>query len=281
MPKSDRNSIRTLCRRRIAALRRTSPDCFVPSEDRATLIVQGNLNNGRFQRFAANRAQRQSLMFADYVDSVLLHLSREHDCIDALEKADATEWERLREFLARRAYRLVQRFRNGTEAWAEALDFANETCLIIFEERYPFDVAFEAWATTILKNLILTRYSRSTDVMDRANAPESLDAPDIANEHAGNTLGEMLADGQSSAPFEKIENQTLLLNVIAQLHPAQRQVIQDTLLRGLDDTQIARRLGKSKQAVYNLRHRALVHLKRVLTRQISPQEKDRKTHQKK
>lgn len=260
----------------------TSPNCFVPPESRATQIVQCNLDNGRFHRFATSRSQGNPLTLADYVDIVLLHLRCEHNRIDSLEKADSTEWERLREFLARRAYRIVQRFRNGTEAWADALDFANETCLIIFEERYPFDVSFEAWATTILKNLILTRYSRSTDVMDRSNAPESLDATDSANESAGNTLGELLADGQSLAPFEKVENQTVLLNAIAQLQsPAQRQVVRDTFLLELDDSQIAQRLGKSRQAVYNLRHRALVHLKGILTCQISPQENDRKTHQKK
>jgi DNA-directed RNA polymerase specialized sigma24 family protein len=54
-------------------------------------------------------------------------------------------------------------------------------------------------------------------------------------------------------------------------------VIQDTFLRELDDAQIARRLGKSKQAVYNLRHRALARLQKILTQNI-PQEKGRKMH---
>ena len=279
MSRSNRDPIPTLCRKRIAALRRSSPGCLIPSVDRVIQIVQCNLNTERFHRFAAGRSQSSPLTLANYVDIVLLHVSREHDRIDALEKGDAIEWERLREFLARRAYRSVQRFRNGADVWEEALDFAHETCMVIFDERYPFDVSFEAWATTILKNLILNRYTRATDVLDRSDAPESLDASRVSDNGAVSTLGELFADRQSLAPFEKIENQTILLDAIAQLQsPAQRQVIQDTFLRELDDAQVAHRLGKSRQAVYNLRHRALAQLKRILTHQIPSQEKDRKTH---
>jgi len=276
---SNRDSIRTLCRRRIAALRQSAPGCLVPSEDRIFRIVQANQNNGRFHRFATRRSPHNALTLAGYVDILLFHFGREYVRIDLLENGDAAEWERLRNFLARRAYRIVQRFRNGADVLAETLDFAHETCLVIFNECYPFDVSFDAWATTILKNLILTRYTRGTDIIDRSGTTESLDASHVSDDGAVSTLGELFADGQSLAPFEKIENQTILLDAIALLQsPAQRQVIQDTFLRELDDAQIAQRLGKSRQAVYNLRHRALVRLKRILTHQIPSQEKDRKTH---
>jgi RNA polymerase sigma factor (sigma-70 family) len=132
--------------------------------------------------------------------------------------------------------------------------------------------------TTILKNLVLAHYTRNGDVLNQPTAPESLDAADRMIASTGNPLGELLADTHALAPFEKIENQTVLLNAIAQLSPTQRQVIQDTFLRELDDAQIARRLGKSKQAIYNLRHRALARLQQILARQSAPQEKGRKMH---
>jgi len=273
-----RDNIPALCRKRIALLCQSSAAAYLASaEDRVIQIVQTNLNNGRFERFAASRSRRVPLTLVDYIDIVLLHVAEEHRRVDALEKGDATEWDRLCNLLARRAYRMVQHFRNVVDMPAAALDFANEACLIIFDECYPFDVSFDAWASTILKNLILTRYTRGTDIMDRTGI-ESLDAPVfIADEYAGNTLGELFADKQSLAPFEKIENQTLLLNAIAQLQsPVQRQVVKDTYLRELDDAQIAQRLGKSKQAIYNLRHRALLRLRRILTHQIPPQEKPEK-----
>ncbi len=269
--------LRRLCRQRIALLRHTFPTTFV-SEDRIIQIVQTNLSNGRFQRFAAHRSRRHPLTLAGYIDHVLLYYSREHERIELLEKGNPAEWEQLRLLLAHRACQMVHHFRDGTDAWEEALNFAQETCLIIFEKRYPFDVSFEAWVTTILKNLVLAHYTRNGDVLNQPTAPESLDAADRMIASTGNPLGELLADTHALAPFEKIENQTVLLNAIAQLSPTQRQVIQDTFLRELDDAQIARRLGKSKQAIYNLRHRALARLQQILARQSAPQEKGRKMH---
>jgi RNA polymerase sigma factor (sigma-70 family) len=275
---SDR-SLRALCRQRIALARRAAPNGFVPPKDRVVQIVRYNLDAGRFSRFAAQRAQKKPLTPAQYVDIVLHHFCREHTRVALLEQADPTEWERLRALLARRAYRIVNGFGSGTQVWAEACDFASETCLIIFEARYPFDIAFEAWATTILRHLILARYTRSTDALDRAGTPISLDAPVRAVNDAGDPPIELLADDQSAAPFEKIENQSVLLNAIAQLSPLQRQVIEGEFLHQWDDAQIARRLGKSKQAVYNLRHRALLRLREILARQNAPQEHCPKKHQ--
>lgn len=274
MHMSTHESLRRLCRQRLALLHRTLPTPV--SEEQIFQIIQTNLSNGRFQRFAAHRSRRHPFTLADYIDLVLLQFSREHERLALLEKDDSAEWQRLGKLLAHRAWRIVRHFRDGTDAWEEALNFAQETCLIIFEQRYPFDVSFEIWATRILKNLILARYERGTDILDRRQRLQSLDAPDPTS--TGNILQESIADDQSLTPFDRVENQTLLLNAIAQLSPAQRQVIQDTFLRELDDAQIARRLGKSKQAVYNLRHRALARLQQILTRQTPPQEKGRKMH---
>jgi RNA polymerase sigma factor (sigma-70 family) len=274
-------SIRALCRQRIVLARRGAPNGFVLTEDRVVQIVQFNLETGRFLRFAAQRAQKKPLTLVQYVDIVLRHFCREHPRLDLLEQADPTEWECLRALLARRALRIVQRYDNGTAQAADALDFADETCLIIFEARYPCDIAFEAWATTILRHLILARLTRSPDALDRAGTTISLDAPTHTMDDVGDPPLELLADGQAAVPFEKIESQSVLLNAIAQLSPLQRQVIEDEFLHQLDDAQIARRLGKSKQAVYNLRHRALLRLKEILTRPNAPQEHHPKKHQSK
>jgi len=265
-------SLRTLCRQRIALARRRAPNGFVPSEDRVLQIVQFNLETGRFQRFAAHRAQKKPLTLARYIDIILSHFSYEHTRLALLEQADPTEWERLRALLARRAIGILRCYGNGTERAADALDFADETCLIIFESRYPYDIAFEAWALTILRHLILARWTRSPDALDRAGTIISLDAPKWLGDDVSDPPLELLADEQVSVPFEKIENQSVLLNALAQLGPLQRQVIEDEFLHQLDNAQIARRLGKSKQAVYNLRHRALLRLREILTRQNAPQE---------
>lgn len=56
-----------------------------------------------------------------------------------------------------------------------------------------------------------------------------------------------------------------MLDAIEQLRSkAQREIIIRTF-EELSDAQIAQQLGKSKQAVYNLRHRALARLKEILS----------------
>lgn len=265
MSKRSADSICTLCRKRIAALRATSDDP-IHFENRITRLVEENLANGRFHRLAASQSRQQPLTLASYVDSVIFHCCREHGRIQGLENGDATEWNRLRDFLLRRAVPMVQRFRSGTNILVAALDFAQQTCLVIFDERYPFDVSFDAWATTILKNLILAHYTRSPDVLNRLHPPESLDEPRTTDDGSRPLLGELVPDALSLASFEKVENQIVLLDAIDQLRsPAQRRVILETFLEELDDAQTARRLGKSKQAVYSLRHRALARLKEILS----------------
>jgi RNA polymerase sigma factor (sigma-70 family) len=265
MPKPTTDSIRTLCRKRIAALCATTDDP-IRFQDRITRVVEENLTSGRFQRFATGRSERQPVTLVNYIDSVIFHCSREHARIQGLENGGTTEWNRLRDFLFRRAVPMVQRFRSGPDILASARDFAQQTCLIIFDECYPFDVSFDAWATTILKNLILAHYTRSPDVLNRFHPPESLDEPRGTDAESRPTLGELVPDNLSLALFEKTESQIVLLDAIDHLRsPAQRKVILETFLEELDDAHIARHLGKSKQAVYSLRHRALARLKEILS----------------
>ncbi len=264
MPSSSKDSIRRLCRRRIAALPApgSDPDRF---ENRVVRLVEENLASGRFQRVAANRAERHPLRLAEYVDRVIACASRESARVQALEGGDAAEWNRLHDFLLRRALPMVHHFRDGADAFAEAANLTQEACIVIFGERYPCDVSFDAWATTILKRLVLKHFTRSSDVLDRPDPPESLDRPKRGDDAGGTPLGDLMPALNSLAPFAKIENQSLLLDAIGRLRsPVQRQVIYWAFLEEWDDTQIAQRLGKSEQAVYNLRQRALVRLRKIL-----------------
>lgn len=272
MPKQTADSLRLLCRKRIAATRRLGnpSDQF---EDRIFKSLCENLASGRFERFVAGSDRRQRLGLPDYVDRIIFHTEREFQRVKALEQGDPTEWNRLHETLFRRACRMIQPFRNGTDANMEARDFSQQACLIIFDQRYPFDVAFDAWATTILKNLVVAHYTRSSDVLRRPNAPSSLDVPLRTEDGSVASLGDLLADAKSLAPFERVENQALLLDAIDQLRSSeQRNVIVWTFLDGLSDKQIAKRLGKSVQATYNLRWRALKRLRNILE---SPRKKTR------
>ncbi len=276
MPQSvDADKLRAVCRARLAALSKANGK---PLPDRwLRQVVHENIARGRFERLASSQSTRHPLSLADYVDRVIAN-SVERARVSALERGDAAAWTQLRDFLARRAFRAVQRFRNAGEAITAAHDFANDACLILFEERYPFDVSFDAWAATILKNLILAKYTRSTDALDRRGPPESLDAPRVSDQGAISTLGDFLSDGHALMPFEKIEDQSALRDLVSQLHSrTQQQVLLLTYIDGLDDAEIARRLGRSKQAVYNLRNRAIAKLKANVTK-TTAKEKGAKSH---
>ncbi len=273
MPDQSQAAIRALCRERLIALN-LSPTL----EDQVARIVHENLDSGRFERFQIGRTPSRPLTLPDYIELVLHNVCSEQARIAALERGDAAAWQQLGAFLAARAWRMIRRFRLMSKADTEAWDFAHDACLTIFEERYPFDVAFEAWATVILKNIILTRYMRSSDGIDRSRAVESIDRPHSFGAAEVAKFQKLLSNGGSPDTFEQVENQMVLLDAIQQLKSkAQRHIIQYAYFEELDDVQIAKRLGRSKQAVYNLRNRALARLRQLLTPQ-QPQEKQRFLH---
>ncbi len=260
MAEIDPERVRALCLERVDALQQPLP----VEEDRVVCIVQANIAKGRFQRFAGSRSVSDPAVLSDYVDRVLFHVCSEYSRIRALEKGDPDAWKYLGDLLARRAFRMIQHFRNSPGSF-EAPDFAHDACLVIFEAPYPFDVAFEAWAFVILKNLVIARCSRSGDILDRGMPAMSFNPPRTSGEETFDT-SELLSDERSLAPFGRIETESIVRAAIERLRSrAQRQVIIYTYFEGLSDAQIASRLHRSKQAVYNLRNRALVRLKDILS----------------
>ncbi len=260
MPEHGVETLGVLVRQRIEALQQS----LQFSEERIIWIVRNNLARGRFERFAGNSSPPPS-MLADYIDRILSYACLEQSRILALEMGDRGAWLQLRDYLMQRASRMIERL-DHREPTGLAADLANQVCLIVFEEPYPFDVAFEAWITVILKNLVLARLTRSTDALDRRHRLDSLDVFRKSEIGEGITLSDVIGDDKSLAQFDKAENRIMLQKAIDQLPSApQRRVIQYSFLDELDDDEIARRLGKSKQAVYNLRQRALIRLKEILS----------------
>ena len=262
MPTLTPQQLRLLCHKRVA---RRKAGSSARLEARVAQLVKQNVDGGRFERLNAARARPRALTLTEYVDRVIEHVLREDARVQALEQGDEGQWNRLRELFYRRACRKIQPYRSGDEANTAAWDFAQQACLVVFEAPYPFDVAFEAWATTILNNLVLAHYTRSPDALNRLRPADSLDSPHPTEDGSDGFLGDLLANPHSLVPFEKIENLETLLKAVNQLSShAQRRVIIATFLEELDDAQIAEELGRGRQAIYNLRKRALGRLKQIL-----------------
>lgn len=200
-----------------------------------------------------------------YVDRVIATYLREHDRVEALAAKDGVAWTELSGQLTDRAYHMLLRWQvPAAKAANEAEGCAQQACEAIFGEPFPYDVPFDAWSGRILVNLILQRYTRSKDLMDQNPGVLSLDQPGRGDARDDVSLHEFLVDESAESAFESIAVREWLIQAIAGLpSEAQRQVIIDTFFYELSDDEIARRLGKSKQAVYNLRHRALGHLRRI------------------
>jgi RNA polymerase sigma factor (sigma-70 family) len=231
-------------------------------------IVSRNVASGRARRVTAGQLTKgeEELLPETYVDRVINSYMREHSRVEALADRDEAAWTKLREQLAGRAYNILLRLQVPPgRARDEAPDFAHETCEAIFSHRFPYDVSFDAWATRILKNCVLWPPTRSQDLIDRQPRILSLDRPGRSKTFDDFSLYDLLADNSSLSTFERLEVREWLIQAITRLRSrAQQQVIIDTFFYELTDEEIAKRLGKTKQAVYNLRHRALRGLKQIL-----------------
>jgi RNA polymerase sigma factor (sigma-70 family) len=261
-----------LCRNRLLAL--IGDSCDLPlgmSAEQAARhvaeIVQQNAASGRLHRVRAYLKEEDDVsILQQYVARVATQFSREGTRVRDLEAGDRTEWNRLSRQLTARAYNALLRLGlNSSRAYAEAGDFAQQTCEVILRHEYPYDVPFDAWATRILNNLILQRHSRSREPLDQVNLVQAIDEPSGEDSSAQTFWGAILEDEEALEAFKQVENRETLLQAIRRMRsPAQREVIVRSFFMDWSDEEIAREMGKSKQAVYNLRHRALTKLKEIL-----------------
>jgi RNA polymerase sigma factor (sigma-70 family) len=235
-----------------------------------TGIVSRNVASGRARGGTAGQSTEgeEKSLSETYIDRVVDSYLQEHDRVEALAAQDEAAWTELLEQLTGRAYSILLRLQVPSgRARGEAADFAQETCEVIFNHPFPYDVSFDAWATRILKNRILWQYTRSQDLIDRESRMLSLDRPGQSETGDDFSLYDLLTDDSGTSAFERLEVREWLIQAVACLRSrGQQQVIFDTFFYELSDEEIAKRLGRTRQAVYNLRHRALQGLKEILER---------------
>lgn len=230
-------------------------------------IVRENVSSGRFGRvckFENREAGEEALR--DYVVRVGKYYLEEHERVTKLQEADGLAWQELYNRLLPRAYHRLLKFGvPEDQAYEEANDYVQQACENIYRGRYTYDVPFEARAARILFNNISQRYTRQGDVLAKPRMTYSLDQPTDASEDRTLCLRDMLDAPDSLATFERVDIQELLLWAVKRLDSrSQQRVIIRSFFYDWTDGEIAAELGKSKQAVYNLRHRALKELRKIL-----------------
>jgi len=277
-PDIDLDLIRELCLRSIHRLASPLPEASSAADvERIMAIVIRNIASGRAARVMATSSAAAGFSSPDllpgddlvvplqrYIDRVASFFFQERQRVDGLAAGEEAAWTQLQTTLTERAMHILARL--PASAAHDAADFAQETCAIIFEQTFPFDVPFDAWAALILRNQILARRTRSRDPSDRDPDLASLDQPKMAEADPPFSLYDLVSDASKIDDFARVEVQEWLLTAIARLPTEpQRQVIIGSYFYEWSDEEIAARLSKTRQAVYNLRHRALCFLKKLLT----------------
>jgi len=233
--------------------------------DNLATIVKRNVESGRAMRVMTQGGHRPGSLTMEqlerYIDIVLKFYLIEFKRLDLLAARDEDEWAQLLDRLTYRARGILRRFNMSSDP----ADFALQACETIFLQWFPCDVCFDAWSMTILRNHVLWPRMRSRDLIDRDPTVGSLDHMDNPDAGIEYSLYETLPDHAASADFECIETRQMLVDAI-DLLPSEEQkvVIIHQFFNDLNDEEIARELDKTRQAVYNLRHRALRGLGEIL-----------------
>ena len=201
-----------------------------------------------------------------YQRRVLYTFQCEHVRYDALHEGDMAAWETLTRQLTLAAQRMLQRSGMCSQyARDQATELSQQACEHIFAATYPWDISFDLWARTIVRNVFLQRCTRSRDLMDRGPfAPEELELEDLC-EHAGPRGAAANHNQAELGTYESYSDAGELIAAIEQMQSQQRRdVILYTFFEELSDEEIAEAIGKSRSAVQTLRHRALRQLRMLL-----------------
>jgi RNA polymerase sigma factor (sigma-70 family) len=279
--------LRAACQQRVNAL--VKPEQLDPAGlsrlqlgQQVTRIVKRNLASGRAQRVMSHDRQREPLtrsQLEQYIDRVIGVYLIEHARIERLAAQADAEWNQLQAELTTRARRMLQHWPASVfQPQAEAPDFAQQACETIFNAIFPYDVAFDAWATVILNNHIRQRATRSRDLVDRNPSVVSLDQPTGSQPEQMTALYDLVQDPTADHLFETVELQLQITAAIARLSsPTQQLIILYSFLYGWSDKQLANHLAKTEQAIYNLRHRALRQLRHIFE-EMGSQDMDANLH---
>lgn len=225
-------------------------------------ILSHNFTQGRWKKVIdRERFQYPNLEVARqaYAYRVAAGYEEQHMYVQALECGELQVWKELRAWLQRTAqailcgkYNLYQ-----TALSYEADECVQWSCEIIYTTRFPYDVVFHAWARRILENTIHQHHrqaaARRCDFFDDLATSSSLNDTRI-------TVIQEYEIPDPRRSLEAWELTNLIIDLISRLQSkSQQEVMRLTCFYDLDDVEIARRMGKSVQAVHNLRNRARIN----------------------
>ncbi len=176
------------------------------------------------------------------------------------QQRDLEAFETLVDAYASRVYGFVYRLTGSRD---DADDLLQETFLRVVRtiDKYQHDGRFDAWLFRIATNLVRDRFRRS----QRTPARTTVDEPSrIGRESSG---VQALADDRGSPPHARIEladEIDRLQDALAQISPAEREVIMLRHFSGLSFKDLARLLDVPIGTALARAHRGLARLRELM-----------------
>ncbi len=205
----------------------------------------------------------------NYVADVVKYLAEEGPFVRSLAAGDPEVWERMLALLEQRVYKYLGRHndrggmfipQDSFRALAEELVQHCAFLIWLRLDRYRYDSRFEAWVSSFVSYEV-SGVCGSAGFRHNTRAV-SLDVP-LGSAPDFSALGEIIPDEYTEQVFQKLDRLLALENEITKLSKDQRELIQRSL-EGQTAADIARDMGRSENAVYKLRQRALRTLRASL-----------------
>jgi RNA polymerase sigma factor (sigma-70 family) len=169
-------------------------------------------------------------------------------------------WVLVRQRVSTNLRRYAAQYGHRFHSLAEELVQHCTIVLWINLDRYTYDTNLESWVSQFVALEVNTERHKS-DFKWNSTA-RSLDQP-VRAEEGFSTLGELLADGKAAMHYEKLDLYLTVLAASKHLSPEQHEVIWRTL-SGQTSQDIADHMGKNRNTIYQIRHRAVKTLREYI-----------------
>ena len=215
-------------------------------------ILYTNLDRGRIQGFTEGKTNRVH----DYVWRVATQYELLHSFIRQLQVERSSDvWGTIFISMEKWAYNFLMKERYNIASLENAAECATEASITILDAYFPYDVDFETWAHVVVQH-VCQKFVRK--IRKKSAIPEeSLVSLDDTLENFKNPL---IQD-----EMQQKDLQRTLLEIIAQLPPSRREVIELIYFRELSPKEVAKIMKKSVGAIYNLHFNALQDMQKILS----------------
>ncbi len=201
---------------------------------------------------------------SSYIDVVISCALEFGPYIDRLKDGNVDSWNKIFALVRRRVGINLQPYAAfygpRYEGLAEELVQHCATVLWINLDRYTYDTNLEWWVSHFVALEVSTERRRA-DFRRNSTVP-SLDQP-VGFEDEIGTLGEFLPDGKAAMYSEKLDLYLAVWAASKHLSADQREVIWRTL-SGQTPQEIADHMGKKRNAIDQIRHRAVKILREYI-----------------